>query len=184
MFVSIAVSAIAISLNWQYFRPEHFYYNMTDVKKLSGQSFIDQQAGAILDYLPKTALEPKELAPSSPLTIEGNAVLTDFIKASNRWAFRANVKGSATIDVPVFDFPNWVTQIDGKVVSHSVSFPTGRIEIQIPAGKYEVNGIFKNTPIRTFSNLLSLVSLLALLSMNRFIDSQSFGNAKNRKSGQ
>ena len=59
IITSVVICVAAVALNWQYFRPEHFYYGVTDAVKLSGQNFIDQQAGAILDYLPKTALEPR-----------------------------------------------------------------------------------------------------------------------------
>lgn len=168
VITSVVICFAAVALNWQYFRPEHFYYDMTDAVKLSGQNFIDQQAGAILDYLPKTALEPKELAPSLPLIIKGNAKVTGFNNDSNRWRFNVDVTKDATIDIPVFDFPNWTTQIDGKVVGHSASFPTGRIEINIQAGEHVVNGEFRNTPIRTFGNVLSLASLLGLMLLMKY----------------
>lgn len=157
------ISLLAVGLNWYYFRPHYFYYDMTDAKKLSGQNFIDQQKGSILDYLPKTALEPREPAPPSPLVIKGSATVNNFINKSNRWSFDVDVTNVSEIDPPVFDFPDWVVRINGKEVDHARNFPTGRIEINLPPGKYVVTGEFKNTPVRTASNLLSLASLFTLI---------------------
>ncbi len=163
----IVISAIIIGstvlLNWQYFKPEHFYYNLTDSQLLSGQSFIDQQAGALLDYLPKTALEPRELAPSSPFFVQGSGIVNNFVNKSNKWEFDADVTKDASIAVPVFDFPNWTVLIDNKVFPHSYNNILGRIEINLPKGTYHVKGEFRNTPIRTFANIISVGSLLGFI---------------------
>jgi hypothetical protein len=161
--VSVIIISLAVLLNWKFFKPEHFYYNLTDKELLSGQNFIDQQKGALLDYLPKTALEPKELAPSLPLIISGDAKISNFINDSNHWSFDVGVANEATVDVPVFDFPNWTTQIDEKVVPLSASFPTGRIELKVQNGYHHLSGEFRNTPVRTISNLLSLISLFVFV---------------------
>jgi hypothetical protein len=161
-FSTITVGA-TILLNWQYFRPEHFYYNLTDSQLLSGQSFIDQQAGAILDYLPKTALEPRELAPSSPFFIEGSGKINNFINKSNRWEYDVDVTKDASIAVPVFDFPNWTVLVDNKIIPHSYNNILGRIEINLPKGTYHVKGEFRNTLIRTFANTISVVSFLGFI---------------------
>lgn len=157
------ISLLAVVLNWYYFRPQYFYYDMTDAIKLSGQNFINQQKGSILDYLPKTALEPREPAPPNPLVIKGSATVNNFINKSNRWSFGVDVTEGSVIDPPVFDFPDWVVRINGKEVDHARNFPTGRIEINLPPGKYVITGEFKNTPVRTASNLLSLASLFTLI---------------------
>lgn len=162
------ITVLAVALNWQYFRPEHFYYDMTDSIKLSGQNFIDQQKGSLLDYLPKTALEPKELAPSSPLVISGKSDVTNFVNKSNSFSFDVEAIQNSVIDAPVFDFPNWTTYIDGIVVPHKSSYPTGRIEIPITEGQHSVSALFKNTPVRTFSNLVSFISLLAFVFLIKY----------------
>lgn len=161
--ISVFVVLATVFLNWQYFKPEHFYYDMTDRLKLSGQNFIDQQAGALLDYLPKTALEPRELAPTAPLLISGSAGIKNFVNKSNGWKFDAEITNNAVIDVPVFDFPNWTVLVNGRVFPHSNKNILGRIEVNLPPGVYHVNGEFRNTPIRTFANSLSLASLLGLI---------------------
>lgn len=153
----ILIAAITIGLtvffNWQYFKPEHFYYNLTDNELLSGQSFIDQQKGALLDYLPKTALEPRELPPK----------LDNFVNKTGSWELKIKVDKETIIEVPVFDFPNWTVYLDGKEITHSNKNILGRISFVVPTGDHIAIGKFKNTPIRTFGNTLTVVSFIALV---------------------
>lgn len=163
VFLSVLVIVLTIGLNWRYFKPEHFYFDITDQKKLSGQVFIDQQAGAVLDYLPKTALEPRELALPIPIFVRGAGNIDNFDNKSNRWVFDAEVTKDASINLPVFDFPNWTVLVDNKIIPHTHSNVLGRIEIDLPRGEYRVVGEFRNTPIRTLSNALSLISILGVI---------------------
>ena len=171
--VSTAVIILTVTLNWQYFKPEHFYYGLTDSQLLSGQSYIDQQAGALLDYIPKTALEPREPAPAEPFFTQGAGEIKNFVNKSNRWEFDAVITKDASIVIPVFDFPNWTVLVDGNVFPHSHNNILGRIEINLPEGGYRVKGEFRNTPIRTFANILSLVSFGGALLIIKY--------GKNRK---
>lgn len=155
--ISFLIVALAGLLNWRYFRPEHFYYGLTDREKLSGQNFIDQQKGALLDYLPKGALEPRELAPSIPLVVLGKAKIQDFVKKSGGWSFKANVQEKASIEVPVFDFAGWRVNYPYKAGT------IGRITVDLPVGEHEVVGKFGNTPIRTFGNAVSVLSFVFLV---------------------
>jgi hypothetical protein len=164
MFIVAAIVVVlTILLNWQYFKPQYFYYNLTDKELLSGQNFVDQQAGALLDYLPKTALEPRELAPVSPFFVQGSGDIKNFVNKSNQWEFDAEVTKDSSIVIPVFDFPNWTVFVDGKIFPHSYNNVLGRIEINLPAGSYQIKGEFKNTPLRTFGNILTVTSLVLFI---------------------
>jgi len=145
--MSVLIVVLSVLLNWQYFRPQYFYKDVTDETKLSGQSFIDQQKGALLDYLPKTALEPRELPPK----------LENFVNKSNSWSFNAKVEKNAVVEVPVFSFPGWKVNYSQKIGT------IGRIAINLPAGEHIVIGRFINTPIRTFANLLTIASFICLV---------------------
>jgi len=173
LMVAYVIILLTVILNWQYFKPEHFYYDMTDKKLLSGQSFVDQQAGALLDYLPKTALEPRELAPLTPFVVEGSGLIKDFVNKSNRWEFNTELSKDSVIVVPVFDFPNWTVNVNGKTFQHSHKNILGRIQIELPKGSYRVEGQFKNSQTRNVANTLSLLSIGGLLLVIKY--------GKNRK---
>ncbi|MDD2822939.1 MAG: 6-pyruvoyl-tetrahydropterin synthase-related protein [Candidatus Daviesbacteria bacterium] len=165
-FLALVIICTTLLLNWSYFIPEKFYPNLTDQEKLSGRLWEDQQKAAILDYLPKTAYEPREKAPSNPMLISGNAEISAFSNYSNRWSFETTVKKPSTIELPVFDFPNWQVKVNGKNYPHSNQNYLGRISINLPEGMYKVEGYFHNTPIRTLANIVSLVSLCLLIIMS------------------
>ncbi|MFA5932949.1 MAG: 6-pyruvoyl-tetrahydropterin synthase-related protein [Microgenomates group bacterium] len=161
---------ITVFLNWSYFKPDKFYLSMTDQEKLTGSLWEDQQKAAITDYLPKTALEPREKAPNSPLLVSGKAEISSFANYSNKWFFKTNVIETSKIDIPVFDFPNWQVSVNGSDYPHNHQNLIGRINIDLPPGSYEVSGNFKNTQLRTFADTLSLISLglLILFSYGKF----------------
>ncbi len=159
LYVAIVIVLLTVLLNWSYFKPREFY-EISETQKITGEAWDLQRRGAVLDYLPKTALEPREGAPSDPIITAGSANISNFVNKSNSFRFNIEVDDSAVIHVPVYYFPNWKVKVNGK--DHPISYDNylGRISIDLEAGKYEVLGLFKNTPIRTFANTITLFSLL------------------------
>lgn len=171
--LSLLIVVLSVGLNWKYFRPERFYKDLTDDMKLSGQNFIDQQKGALLDYLPKTALEPRELSPGKPYVVAGDAKIENFVNKSNIWEFRIKVNKGALIEVPVFDFPNWTVYVNNKKITHTNDNILGRIGFNLPQGEFKIQGRFLNTPIRALGNTITLLNLLLLIGISIY--------GKNRK---
>lgn len=155
---AVFIVAFSFLFNWEYFKPREFY-SLTDSEKLSGTLWEEQQKGAILDYLPKTALEPQEKAPSGAYVVAGTASLQNYIQKSNRFSFSADVKKSAQVEIPVFYFPDWKVTVDGKEVPVSYQNHSGRIAVNLEKGSHTIEGNFRNTPIRTVANTISLLSL-------------------------
>ncbi|MFZ3302006.1 MAG: hypothetical protein WA152_04810 [Microgenomates group bacterium] len=158
-YVAAILILIIVVLNINYFKPRELI-NVTEEQKLSGEMWEIQRKGAVLDYLPKTALEPREGAPKEPLITSGDALISNFVSKSNKFKFDVEVKENSTIHVPIYYFPNWKVKVNGK--DHPISFDNylGRISIDLEVGNYEVEGRFKNTPIRNVANTISLISLL------------------------
>ena len=157
------IIVLAIVLNASYFIPVHFSSKVRDEEKLTGLAFELQQKSAILDYLPKTAkLAPPSLAFENPRTIWGNGEFFGFTKGSNRFSFEAQIYGKARVEIPVTYFPNWIVLVDGKRVPTSLHETYGFIMVDLTDGKHIVRGRFTNTPVRTASNVISLLSMLGL----------------------
>lgn len=157
------ICVLVILLNFSYFKPEHFY-NITDQQKLSGDSWEVQRKGAILDYLPKTALEPFEPAPSAPFVVSGKAQISNFVNKSNKFEFDANVTNNAVIEIPVFYFPNWQVYVNGDrypfLYDNNIS---GRISLEVKPGSYKIVGKFENTLIRTLGNTITFLSFVGFV---------------------
>lgn len=162
-YILIVLAILTVILNFTYFKPEKFYFDINDQKKLTGELWEQQQKAAILDYLPQTAVQPREQAKDVSIVRSGKAVVEKLNNKSNRWDFKTTVEEKALIEVPVFDFPVWKVWVNGKEVEISNKNYPGRISINLQPGQYLVEGKFTNTSIRSFANAISLISTLLLL---------------------
>lgn len=162
--VSLMIITLTVIFNVSYFKPISFYPDVTDQKKLSGDSWEFQRKASILDYLPKDSQEPLGPAPAAPEIRTGKAEISGFINKSNSFQFRANVLYKANIEVPIFDFPNWKVKVNGVSFNHSHNNSLGRIRLDLDPGSYLIKGKFTDTPIRTFSNIITLLSLLIIVT--------------------
>jgi hypothetical protein len=167
IYAAVLVVILSVFLNWGYFRPKSFY-TINDSEKLSGEAWDLQRKGAILDYLPKTALEPREAASDKPIIRSGWGEITGFVNRTNRWKFTALVKSTAKIEVPVYYFPNWVVEVDGKAYPLSYDNLLGRISVTLNPGSYEVRGYFRNTPLRMIANIISLASAVIFVGYIKY----------------
>ena len=151
-YLCALIIVITVILNWNYFKPREFY-NINDTQKLSGQLWEEQRKGAILDYLPITALEPREAAPK----------LNNFNYRSNKFTLDVNIPYETQIEIPVYYFPNWEVTVNGKVYPLTHDNILGRISVFLPEGSYNVVGRFKNTALRTIANTITLLSVIGFI---------------------
>lgn len=165
-YLTILIVLLTIVLNFNYFKPEEFYFNLTDQEKLSGSLWEEQTRAATLDYLPKDAYAPKEPASSLPIVKSGKAEVNQFVKRTDSFKFDAQVKSPSLIEMPIFDFPNWQVLVNGNKISHTNDNLLRRIQFNLGVGNIKVEGKLQDTPIRTLANLLTLVSLTGLIIMN------------------
>ncbi|MDO8486506.1 MAG: 6-pyruvoyl-tetrahydropterin synthase-related protein [Candidatus Staskawiczbacteria bacterium] len=166
--IATIIIILTVLLNWNYFKPEKFYSNINDQIKLSDGEWETQQKASILDYLPKTALEPREKSPNKPIIISGKAQINNFTNKSNYWKFNINVLDQTKIELPVFDFPNWEVFIDNQKVGHNHNNFLGRISFDLLPGTYNIEGRLENTSIRNIANIISLLSILAILFLAKY----------------
>lgn len=166
MLLSLILVFLVAVLNWGYFHPEKYDFQMTDQIKLSEEEWQRQSMTTLNDYVPKGVKEyPRELAPEEPRVIEGEAKVSEFRKRSNFWRFTIETIGEQqpTIEVPIFDFPQWEVFTDIDKTDYRVNPETGTIQIEVPSGKRTVTGWLRNTPLRKGANIISLLSFASLI---------------------
>jgi hypothetical protein len=165
IYFALVIIAATIFLNWSFFRPAAFYYDLTDQEKLNGILWDFQQKAGILDYLPKTASEPMGPAPQDPIIISGEVKIDNYKKLSNRWFFQADVTKPTVIEMPVFYFPKWQVEANNQEIPYSYNNRLGRVSFNLMPGTYNIIGVLKDTPIRSLSNVLSLLSFFILITI-------------------
>lgn len=190
LYISFLIVGL-IMFNWSYFVPQGGKMgNLTDAEKFSGEAWQLQLTAGIYDYLPLTA----KMAPRAPQKVLAEVVDIkngDLLKDSKTkitemeqgtdWAkFNINVVGeSENIRINIFEFPTWKITLDGKEIEQFMPEVEswGRMWVKIPSGEHKVELKFTDTPIRTVSNYVSLISWLGL---GAYLMLQFKGGRRNR----
>lgn len=148
-------------LNIPYFREDIWYPNLTDREKLSRSELIRQSAAGLMDYWPKYGQEfPSSYAPSTPVVIEGDVDFIKFYKNSHySQAYFSVLTPTATVNLPIVYFPKWELILDGNNTDYKIDPNLSLIQLELKEGEHNYELKFKNTSLRTFANLLSLLSL-------------------------
>lgn len=164
----ILILAVILA-NFFYFKPEKFL-NLSDSELLSGYHWERQIKRAILDYLPKSAQEPPaELASSRYQILTGSSEVSDFKEGTNWITFRVNSKSHTIIRLSKYYFPNWKVFVDGKEIKIDYENNLGLITFILGVGNHQIKAKLNDTPIRTFSNLITILGfgLLCILLLTQ-----------------
>lgn len=165
--IALGVAAIlsVYLLHASFFQPKE-WLNISDRDKFSGKNWEKQLTISIFDYLPTFAkLPPNKKAPELPDTLEGEVNFISFKKGSNFQKGELEVKKDAILRFPLFDFPGMEVKIDKRLVSHwnndcrNQEYCLGLITFYVPVGKHIVEAKLKDTPVRAFGNIITLISI-------------------------
>lgn len=114
------------------------------------------------EYLPNDLQRPlsdkdivwEGLSQSNRLTLTVKQDLT------TKKEYTVNALDSENIITNIAYFPGWLAFIDGKEIP--IRSKSGRVAMDIPAGSHALLFRFSDTPVRIFSNIISLLSLFLL----------------------
>jgi len=152
---------LIIGTNYSYFREDIWYHSITDHEKLSANELVRQSAAGLMDYWPNYGQEyPLSYAPSIPIVLNGQVDFIKYYKNSNySEAYFSVSTQKALVNLPIVYFPNWELLIDGKKSEYKIDEKLGLIQLELTQGEHHYQLSFKNTPIRIFSNIFSLITL-------------------------
>ncbi len=137
---------------------------LTDQEKLSGALWDLQRNAGIFDYLPKAAkFPPGGPALETAQVTTGSATINDFKRGTNWLEFKSESSLSATLRLPIIDFPNWRVFVDDKEISFDSKNDLGQPTFDIDPGSHLIFAKLYNTPVRIISNIISLISFLILI---------------------
>ncbi len=178
--LQLVFAALAISLllypNIKLFTPQTYLPRATDQELTSNRELKWRVSSTSFEYLPKgiaTALTKEGavwVAIDQKFVEEERAksVVTtgdfsfDFGKFSPAgFSFSGRSQKGATIQVQITNFPGWTVWLDGQSTKILDNNKYKLITIQLPPGSHQVIGKFKNTPVRTLGNIISIMFILA-----------------------
>lgn len=133
---------------------EEDYWNYPLTTTYYGETDVIWSAGPAQSY-PKGRVE----------VIGGEGEITSFVKKGNLQSFTVQAKTDIQLVSHTQYFPGWKVYVDGKPTSIQFQDPNwrGLITFNVPRGGEEVKIIFEETRLRLASDLISLVTLSALL---------------------
>ncbi len=105
---------------------------------------------------------PKE-APPEKVELEGKYQIKK--QESNLLDFEVDASQKQKVFVNTIYYPGWQLFINGKEEKIDYNNDKGIISFGLPSGKSEVRVVFRETPLRQFSNTVSLISFSVFLAL-------------------
>ncbi len=166
---------ICVLFNWQYTNPAS--YLSTNYFDFNSPSLpqTDPMFGLESSYFPRSVaqIDSSQDIPRFKLAT-GDATIEPVLDTAANLSFNATVKTLSTISINSHYFPGWIAKINSAnnqyIVKPGQDDKTGNMEITLLPGQYQVELHFDNTPIRTISNYLTLlsISIIILLIINKY----------------
>lgn len=165
-FSLILLFLILIGSYGSYFLPQTWWPDRTDALQFTGKTWQKAITAGIFDYLPKwSKMPPGSPAPNDAM-LKGRGVVATLFKSSNRQQYLVDNLSGGTVNLQVntLYYPGWTAAIGNQPTKINIFGPTqlGLINVTMPKGRNVLNLRFSETPLRKFSNLLSLLSWLFL----------------------
>ncbi|MBU3935378.1 hypothetical protein KJ909_01770, partial [Patescibacteria group bacterium] len=159
--LALLLIALIITLNLNYFKEDIWFANLSDQEKLNPAELVRQSGAGLKDYWPNYGTDfPNQFAPQKPFS-DQDITINNFSKNSHQAHLDTTVNSpSAELTFPMVYFPNWQVYENNKPIKHHLTPDLGLITVNLLPGNHQLSLKLKNTPIRTISNLISLVSLI------------------------
>lgn len=167
------LSLAVIVLNFNYFRPEKFFY-LNDQDILTGQNWDRLIKRSIYDFLPIFAKEPPaKLSDADYHIVTGDTKISNFEKGTNWINFTAHTNTHSIVMLSQYYFPDWEVKVDGKPVNIEYNNNhLGLINFILGFGEHNISAALHDTLIRKLANFLSAAGFiififLAILQVKR-----------------
>jgi len=105
--------------------------------------------------------------------IKGNGSISNVYYNSKEIKLSVNVLSQNTVRINTIFYPGWKAYIDGKETEIKYNNESGVMEIAIKNGEH-VKFVFSETPLRLFSDVVSILSFIVLIALMKF----KYGNFK------
>lgn len=152
-FVLLAV----LLLNKNYWHAKDFSYKDESFYREVYASTTDTGESA-----PRWSVRFMERSPAAPMeVIDGEAEIEVVSRSTNRHEFDVKVETPARLVENTLYFPGWDILVDGKLAEVQFQDPAyrGLMTFNVPAGEHEVVVRFRETKLRLFADLVSLVGI-------------------------
>ncbi len=173
--IALSLLVLAPILTFSYFRPEKILPERTDDyflnryfanKTKTGYTQEISQVYLTLkeEYLrlPLWTQERPSTLPKAKIEVE-EGELTYSEESPTRFRVQIKAPEETKLVFHNYYYPGWQAEVDGTKTEIEIEKPHGDMSVIVPEGEHKVLFTFKETPLRAFSNYLSLFSLVIIL---------------------
>lgn len=159
------------------FTPERFF-NASDDHYTTAKALRWDTSSLAYEYVPKGISTKKsslgttiidisedEIATSSSEIISGDMKVKVIKGTPQEKTFEVQVERSGVLQINTYSFPGWTVYVDGKKTSYTDNNKLKLIHVYLPSGVHIITAKFEDTTIRTIGNIVSLISIIAVLGL-------------------
>lgn len=156
------VLLLVLLANAWIFRPEEWLKSANALYYSSAERISKDMSGILPDYIPSALQEG--LPVPQQLIICDNCETEVLVERSHQKLVAVKAPTDTTIVFSVAYFPGWVAEVNGEPAELVVS-DQGLISVNVPAGSSKVGILLGATPLRQWSDLISVVSVILVLGI-------------------
>lgn len=175
VFVILVFSAILTVTNLKLFRPQEYRLSLDDREATSDEVINWYVSRSSFEYVPRgielytgslgtnlVKIEKSEIPSQKIEVLSGLAMIENLYTSPQRLIFNISSQDEAKIKVNVFNFSGWQAKIDGALAPIDDNNKFKLITLIVPKGDHQVKIEFKNTPVMTAANLITLGAILQI----------------------
>jgi hypothetical protein len=153
LFLAISVVTYTLPKSYQNF-PDSFYSTNQDTTTVKNE------------YMSSWAKEiPQVMATVKVQNLNGQEIINLLQSTPNKTVFNIFLTTQKTIQVNTIYFPGWYAYVNGRRAEIVYNNPRGLINLRLNKGVNNVEVVFKETPVRLFSDLVSIIGFAGLLTL-------------------
>lgn len=173
---SVVLIIILIVPNFKLFKPQAYRIDLTDKAALSEEVINWDVSSTSFEYAPSGVKLYKNSQGTNTIKIEKSQIPKEKIEITKGLAqidltrndtshleFKIDAAKDSELKVNIFNFPGWQLKVDGNLSPINDNNNLKLITLEIPRGLHYVQLVFKNTPIRSLANLITLMTLVLII---------------------
>lgn len=174
IYTILIIGAIIIS-HKNYFQPREYYRDVADNDYIAHDVIKWKTSYMAFEYVPKgvitevvtgnvtkIAITPDRVASSSFTILKGNIKVSELDVRPHFKKYELNGDGGS-FRINQFAYPGWKVFLNNKEINFTTNNDYKLIDISVPAGQHSLEVQYTDTPIRSFSNIISLTIILSII---------------------
>jgi hypothetical protein len=153
----LVLSVSAVILVLPYAKPQYFV-NKGDSFYLTNQATTTSSN----ELMPLWVKKLPQTAPQEKIGMISGKVENIYYN-SKTISFITDLPKTETIRVNTIYYPGWIFTIDGLKTKVNYNNQFGVMDVKVLAGRHIIKGEFTETPLRLFSDIISLISVVGLM---------------------